>query len=238
MTFGASGAALAGLAVGGATLASGYMASKAAGKAADAQSAAAQAGIDEQAREFDVSQKAQQDKYDQLKQLLSPFVTGGSNAFTQQQNLLGLNGNTAQQSALDTIQNAPYFQGLVKQGENGILQNASATGGLRGGNVQAALSQFRPNLLAQMIQQQYSNLGGLSGLGENAAAFTGNAGVQTGAGIAQSAMQTGSNISNLLGQQGAAIAGGDLAQGRAAASIPNALLNGIGVFTGMGGIKF
>lgn len=235
MTFGLSGAAVAGLALGGASI---YAANKQAGSASDAaaaQSQAAQSGIDEQKREFDIANQAQQDKFSQLQKLLSPFVNAGGGALTAQQNLLGLNGNQAQQSAFDAIQNSPYFAGLVKQGENGILQNASATGGLRGGNVQAALSQFRPNLLAQMIQQQYSNLGGLSGLGENAAAFTGNAGVQTGMGIAQNAMTTGSNVANLLGQQGSAIAGGDLAQGRAAAAIPNALLSGLGVFSGMGG---
>ena len=52
------------------------------------------------------------------------------------------------------------------------------------------------------MQQQFGNLGGISSMGQNAAAGVGNAG-----------MQTGSNIANLLGQQGAATAGGQIAQG-------------------------
>jgi hypothetical protein len=235
MTFGLSGAAIAGLAIGGATI---YAANKSAGAARDASQAqvgAAQSGIDEQRREFDLSTQTLNDRYQQLQKLLSPFVTAGNGALTQQQNLLGLNGAQAQQGALDAVQSMPYFQGLVKQGEDGILANASATGGLRGGNVQGALAQFRPNMLAQMIQQQFANLGGISGLGENAAAFTGNAGVQTGQGIASGALQTGQGIAGLLGQQGAALAGGAMAGGRAAAGVPNALLTGFGLYNGLGG---
>jgi len=57
MTFGLSGAALAGVAVGGATLVSGIMQSQAAGDAAAIQGAASQAGIDEQRRQFDKVQE-------------------------------------------------------------------------------------------------------------------------------------------------------------------------------------
>jgi hypothetical protein len=59
-------------------------------------------------------------------------------------------------------------------------QTPRATGGLRGGNVQAALGQFQPQLLAQLIDQQYSRLGGLTSIGQNAAAGVGNAGMSTG----------------------------------------------------------
>ena len=51
---------------------------------------------------------------------------------------------------------------MVRQGEEAILQGASATGGLRGGNVQAALAQFRPAMLNRFVQQQYERLGGLT----------------------------------------------------------------------------
>ena len=83
-----------------------------------------------------------------------------------------------------------------------MLQNASATGGLRGGNVQGALAQFRPQLLNQLIEQQYSRLGGLTSLGQASAA-----------GQATAGMQTGTNIANLLGQQGQALAGGAMGKG-------------------------
>jgi hypothetical protein len=141
-----------------------------------------------------------------------------------QQDLLGLNGAEAQQAAISGIQNSPLFAALSQQGENGILQNASATGGLRGGNVQGALAQFRPQMLSALIDQQYSRLGGLTSLGQNAAAGVGNAGIQT-----------GNQITGLLQQQGAAAAGAALAGGRADAGMINSITGGIG--TVMGGFK-
>jgi hypothetical protein len=160
--------------------------------AAAGQAASAQAGIDEQQRQFDT-----------VRQLLQPFVEGGTGAFRQQLDLTGISGPDAQRAALASIQGGPEFAALTQQGENAILQNASATGGLRGGNTQAALAQFRPQMLSSLIEQQYSRLGGLASMGQNAAAGVGNAG-----------MQTGANVSNLLQQQGAAQAGGTLAAGQ------------------------
>jgi hypothetical protein len=160
------------------------------GAASQAQQQAAQGGIDEQRRQFDAIQK-----------LLQPYSEAGTGALAQQQALLGMGTPEAQQQAINALQSGPQFQALQQQGENAILQNASATGGLRGGNVQGALAQFRPALLSSLINQQYERLGGLSALGQNAAAGVGNAG-----------MSTGSNIATLLGRQGQAQAGGILGQ--------------------------
>lgn len=132
-----------------------------------------------------------------------PFYTTGG-ALQEQQTLLGLNGADAQRASMQQIENSPYFSGLVKQGENAILQNASATGGLRGGNTQAALAQFRPNMLAAAIDQQYQRLGGMVNIGQNAAAGVGNAG-----------QAMANNTGQLLQQGGAAQAGGILGQARA-----------------------
>lgn len=169
------------------------------------QAEAIQSGAQTQAASADKGIAFQQQALDQFTKTLAPYVNGGYGALGAQQNLLGLNGNAAQQSAINSIQTSPQFQAMQQQGQDAILANASATGGLRGGNVQGALAQFSPALLAQLIQQQYSNLGGLTSIGANAAAGVGNAG-----------MQTGANVSNLLQQQGAALAGGQIAQGSVA----------------------
>jgi hypothetical protein len=160
------------------------------GDASQVQQQAAQGGIDEQRRQFDA-----------IRQLLQPYNEAGTGALAQQQALLGLGAPGSQQQAITAIQGSPQFQALQQQGENAILQNASATGGLRGGNVQGALAQFRPALLSSLINQQYERLGGLSSIGQNAAAGVGNAG-----------MSTGTNIATLLGRQGQAEAGGILGQ--------------------------
>lgn len=213
MTFGLSGAALAGIAVGGATLISGMAQADAAESAAQTQAGASQAGIAEQRRQFEAIQK-----------LLEPYVTGGTKAFEQQQALVGVQGPEAQRAAIAALEQGPAFQALQQQGENALLQQASATGGLRGGNVQAALAQFRPQLLNQLIEQQYEQLGGLAKYGQASAA-----------GQASQAQTLGTNVSNLLAQQGAALAGGELAQGRAFAAIPSAISGGLGIFSGLGG---
>jgi hypothetical protein len=111
--------------------------------------------------------------------------------------------NNPQAQAVAQIEGQPMFQAIARQGEDAILQNASATGGLRGGNTQGALARFRPQLLNQFIEQQYARLAGITELGQNAAAGVGSAGLSTGA-----------NISSLLSQQGLAQAAGAGAQGQ------------------------
>lgn len=213
MTFGLSAAALSAVAVGGATLVSGYMAGEAAEDAANIQAGSAQAGIAEQRRQFEAA-----------RELLKPYTEAGVPALEAQQALIGLQGPEAERAAIQRIQGGETFQALTRQGENALLQQASATGGLRGGNIQGALAQFRPQLLSSLIEQQYGRLGGMTTLGQQSAAGVGGAG-----------MQTGVNVANLLGQQGAALAGGELAQAKAFGSIPAAISGGLGIYSGLGG---
>lgn len=188
-----------GLVVGGSTLLSGVLQANAASDAANTQAGMAQAGIAEQRRQFDAIQK-----------LMEPYVQAGTGALGAQQALVGLGGVDAQQSAISNIQNSPIFQGLVRQGENSILQNASATGGLRGGNTQAALAQFSPAMLQKSIDDRFAKLGGLTTLGQNSAAGVGNAG-----------LSSANQVSSLLGEQGAAQAGGVLGQAKAYGNLLN-----------------
>jgi hypothetical protein len=196
----------------GTTIIGGKMQGDAAEDAAAVQAGSAEAGIAEAraARE-------------QMRQLLMPYYQAGIPAMQQQQAFLGLQGPGAEQTAIAGVQNSPTMQAMMQQGENAILQNASATGGLRGGNVQGALAQFRPQLLAQEIENRYARLGGFTSLGQNAAAGVGNAG-----------MQTGQNIGNLLQQQGAALAGGQVAQGQMFGNMAGAVNQGLGMWAGMG----
>lgn len=160
-------------------------------RAGQIQADAAQQGIEEQRRQFDA-----------LMKLMSPYVNAGEGALGQQQAIAGLGGADAQRAAIAGFENSPLFQSIVQQGESGILQNAAATGGLRGGNIQASLSQFRPQVLNSLIEQQYGRLGGIAQMGQASAA-----------GQASAGMQSASNIGNLLGNQGSALAGGAMARG-------------------------
>ena len=174
--------------------------------------------------------------------ILERYAAGGAPALEQQQSIAGLLGPERQRQAIAGIEQGGGYQAQVQAGEKAILQGASATGGLRGGNVQLALGQYRPALLQQAIENQYSRLGGLSALGGAAAqnlatsgqgateflsrlgqaAAAGQAAGGTSSatnisnlltGQAQAGERSASNISNLLAQQGAAIAGGQLAAG-------------------------
>jgi hypothetical protein len=179
--------------VAGSQLVGSSMQASAAGDAAAAQGAKSQAGIEEQRRQLD-----------EMRKLLQPYTEAGIPALEQQQTLLGLKGPEAEQAAIARLTGGETFKALAAQGENALLQQASATGGLRGGNLQAALGQFRPQLLSNLIEQQYGRLGGMTNLGQASAAGVGAAG-----------METGTNIANLLGQQGAAEAGGILGEAKA-----------------------
>ena len=192
----------------GGSVGSAVIQSNSARSAAGAQTEAAEKGIEEQRRQFD-----------RIQTLLEPYVSAGETALSQQMALGGMSGPEAQQAAIAAIEGGQEFETLTRSGEEAILQNASATGGLRGGNVQSSLAQFRPQVLSSLINQQYGRLGGLTTLGQNAAVGTGNAG-----------MQTGANIAELYGQQGAAAAGSALATGSAWGNA----LGGMGTLAGRG----
>lgn len=185
----------------------------AANAAAGAQTESARLGVEEQRRQFD-----------RVRELLQPYVDAGTSALPKQQDLAGINGAQAQQAAIQALQQSPGFQSQLQLGENRMLANASATGGLRGGNLQAALAQFAPHLLAQTINDQYGRLGGFTSIGQNAAAGVGNAG-----------MQTGNNITSLLQGAGGAQAQAALAGGRAQAGMWGGIGQAAGTYFGMGG---
>lgn len=238
MTFGLSGAALAGIAVGGATLISGMAQADAASSAAATQAGSAQAGIEEQRRQFDKVQELLK-PYSMAGEKalggLEPFAAAGAPALEQQQALLGLRGPEAERAAIERIKSGETFQALAGQGEEALLQRASATGGLRGGNIQGALAQFRPALLSSLIDQQYGRLGGMTALGAETTGNLARLGQASAAGTGAAAQTTGANVATLLGQQGAAQAGAEIAQGKAFGAIPAAISGGLGLFSGLGG---
>jgi hypothetical protein len=204
-----------GLTLGLSGLASSYIQSRAARQASEAQAGMSQEAIAEQRRQFD-----------EIRTLLSPFVqagytamerlpgyiTAGERAFEQQAALAGLSGPEAQRAAVEAISGSPGFQESVRQGEEALLSRASATGGLRGGNIQAALGQFRPAMLEQAINQAYGRFGGLAGTGLNLTQNLVTGGQTAATGVGGAGQTMASNVGNLLAQQGAAQAGGILGQ--------------------------
>lgn len=185
---------------------------KAAKKQAEAAAAAQQENIE-----------AMNQRYTQMQEMLSPYTTAGSAAVEKQQALSGALGPEAQQAAIQAIEQGPQLQSMIAQGENSMLQNASATGGLRGGNLQGALATFAPQMLNQAIQQQYSQLGGLAQMGAQAGGLLGQAGLST-------AGATG-DMNTQMALMNAQPGGMDSFFG----SLLTGLGSGLGAYTGLGG---
>lgn len=198
------------------TIAAGYMSSE-----ATKSSAETAAGAQTQASEQAIA--LQREQFNKIQELLKPYVEAGVSSTEQQKALLGLKGEDARKQAIQSIEGGDIFKGLAAQGENAILQQASATGGLRGGNVQGALAQFRPKLLSDLIQQQFQNLGTMSNIGQAAAT-----------GVSAFGEKSASNISNLLGDIGAAQAGAAQAAGKAESGMWGDVSKLGGMFLGSG----
>lgn len=177
----------------------------AASDATDAQVQASRESLAEQQRQFDAIQK-----------LMAPYVSAGTGALGQMQDLMGLGNPGAQQQAINAIRDSDLFQSMLAQGEESLMRAASATGGYRGGNAAAQLAQFSPQLLNSLVQQRLGQLGGLAGMGQSAAA--GQAGM---------GMQFGGQQASLLQGMGDARARNSMAQGAAIAS-PFNMLAGLG----------
>jgi hypothetical protein len=204
-----------GLLMAGSQAASSYIQSRAARQASEAQQAMSREAIDEQRRQFDRVQELMRPYvgagYVALDRL-TPYITAGERAFEQQAALAGLSGPDAQRAALEGISTSPGFQETVRQGEEAMLARASATGGLRGGNIQSALAQFRPQMLQQAIEQTYGRLGGMAGTGLGLTQNLISGGQAAAGGVGNAGGAMASNVGNLLAQQGAAQAGGILGQ--------------------------
>lgn len=133
-----------------------------------------------------------------------------------------------QQAAINALQSSPLYTSLYRNGQQAVLANASATGGLRGGNVQSSLANFGADTLAQVYQQQLANLGGISGNG-----------LSTGGTLGTLGSNSANNISSLLSQNGSASAGGILSStgllGGGINSGLSSILNGLGQYSTYGG---
>jgi hypothetical protein len=149
-------------------------------RAAKAQQRGVDAATAEQRRQFDITQ-----------QNLQPFQQAGQAAVGSQQDLLGLNGPEAQAAAFAALEQSPGQQFLRDRAQKNLLRNASAIGGLGGGNVRSALVQQGVGFAQQDLQNQFNRLGQLAGQGQGAATSIGQFGQNTAGNIANLNLQAG-----------------------------------------------
>ncbi len=171
----------------------GRRAGREAREAAEVQEEQFGQGIAEQRRQFDL-----------LYDLSRPSIEAGDLARQQQLALLGLLGPEAQQQAQSEVEESPAQKFIRDRQQRALLRNASAIGGLGGGNVRSALQEQAAGFAMQDAENQFNRLASLTG------------GAQVGVGnVGQFGGQATNAITNLLGQQGNAIASGIFGQQQA-----------------------
>ncbi len=122
-------------------------------------------------------------------------------------------GRGSQQDMIDNALKSPLYGAIMggkEAGEESILRNASATGGLRSGNVQANMYDYNTQLSNQALLQSYNQqmeglqgLAGLPSLAPTIASQTSSIGQTLGQGqiAAANALQQGSQnqMGNMMG---------------------------------------
>ena len=192
------------------------------------QAKAAQNAAKTQANAAEKASQIQKDMFEQVRGDLNPYRTAGSNALAQLMGGMGQDGQFMKTYSGQDIYDDPSYQFRVNQGNNAIQGGAAAQGGLLSGATLKALQNYGQESASQEYQNaynrfnadqtnQYNRLSNLVGIGQNAAAQTGNAGTQTAQAIANNTMQ-GANSQ----------AAGTIAAG-------NSVANGFGSLLGLAG---
>lgn len=229
-------AAAAAAVLGGTQVLGSILGANAARSAASAQARAAEAGQATQMAMFERTQEILR-PYVEAGQAQLPTLAGyteaGPQAFERQLALAGLAGPEAQRTAIEQVQAQPRFGALTRAGEEAILANAAATGGLRGGNTQNALARFRADLLSDELEREYARFGGLTAFGQGVSQNLAQMGQAAGAGTGAAAMQAGQGIAALQGAAGAARAGGTIGAASAYGNLLNLPAQVVGMEYGL-----
>lgn len=178
-----------------------------------------------------ISADAQREALDYLKQteelpleLRDRFLPQLADIFT---------GGEGQQEFIDSARASPLYEAILggrEAGEQAILRNASATGGLRSGNVSGALtdygSQLENRALLESYNQQLQGISGLANMPLNT-----NAIADTTAGIGQTLGQ------GLVGATQAQLQG-DQANRQNVVNLLGGVASGLGGYAAFSDIRF
>lgn len=156
-----------------------------------------------------ITAQAQREALEYLKQTEAIPQAFREDALKRLGGLYDLEGGIGSQQALiDRAQQSPLYKAIVgaqAEGEDAILRQASATGGLRSGNVQEALADYTTQLqnkaLLESYNQQVSGLTGLAQLPSNAnqiAQQTSAVGQTLGQGVIAAGQAEQAGMGNLL----------------------------------------
>ncbi len=204
----------AALIVGGTSLVSGYMGSKAAKGAAETQLQGTREASQQQREMFDI-----------LNEQNKPYREAGYGALNRINEMLP---SLTKPVTAEDIQNMPGYKFAVQQGTGGAMQGMNVGGG--GSNVQRAGQKFAidytmgtalPQYMAQR-RDIYNTLAGVAGIGQNAQNQSNQIGQNTSTNLGQLAVGGANAIAG--GQVGSANAYSNAMQGVGNAAMMYALL--------------
>lgn len=139
---------------------------------------------------------------------IQPFADVGQAALGSRAALAGLGGQAGQQAAFAQLQESPGQRFIRDRQQRALLRNASAIGGLGGGNVRTALQEQAAGFATQDIENQRRELAQLSGGGLQAGTTLGGLGAATAGNIADlTQAQAAARASGILGAQQAEASG-------------------------------
>lgn len=156
----------------GGAIVGGLLGNKGNKDAAEAGNQATQAGIDEQRRQFDITQQNQ-----------APWLEAGQGALA---NLAKLNAGD-----MSGFYESPDYQFALDQGLQARDRSAASRGGLFSGGHQADLLKFGQGLASQNYGDYYNRQAAMAGVGQTAANNLGSFG-----------QNTANSLSDLYNQQG------------------------------------
>lgn len=164
---------------------------------------AAESAANTQANAANVAANIQKKEFDTTTANEAPYLSAGNNSLAALMQGLGLGTNTPGSQAKGVgygsltapfnpanLQNTPGYQFQMSQGLQALLDSATATGGVGGGNTLKAITQYGQGLAGTTFQQQFADytaqqqqqfgeLQTLAGSGQNAAAQLGALGNQS-----------------------------------------------------------
>jgi hypothetical protein len=147
--------------------------------------------------------------YNQTRSDLMPYNMTGQNALSQLASLFGIggaNGGTPNAAAATSaLTQFPGYQFGLNQGQTALDRSAASRGLLLSGGQLKDSQTFGQGYAMQNAWNPYvSQLNSMSSLGENAAAISGNQGVATGQGVANSQLAAGqAQASGIMGSANA-----------------------------------
>lgn len=155
----------------------------------------------------DKATQVQKDALAATRADLAPYNATGKSAMTTLGSFYGLdptgggnNGQMVSDAALEAFKRSPDYQFALAEGIKARDQGAAAKGLLLSGGAQKELAQFSSGLASQNLGNYLNRLYQIAGLGENAAAQTGNAAVSSAKGMAATELGSGEALaSGLIG---------------------------------------